>query len=249
MKRFTITLGILFIASIVMAQVQTIQDPNAQPTVTQEEIDAWKQASDQGGSRAVTVLNFEGLNNDEEVLNFYNGGTGSLGNSGTNYGVSFSPSGLGIIDSDAGGTGNFANEPSPNTVLYWLTEGSTTMNVPSGFEGAFSLKYSSNTNNGSFTVYSGLNGTGSVLASAALPLNYNLNCSGDPTGAFCHWDLVSVTVGGIGHSIVFSGTSGQIGFDDITFETIGVVPVSNWALFLGIGLILAYTVVRLTRII
>lgn len=248
MKRFTIILSFLFVVSLVMAQVQTIHDPNVQSTVTQDEINAWKQAGDQQGSRSVTVLNFEGLFNQEEILNFYNGGTGSLGNSGTNYGVSFSPSGLAIIDADAGGTGNIANEPSPNTVLFWLTEGSTTMNVPSGFEGAFSLKYSANTTNGSFTIYSGLNGTGSVLASASLSQNYDLNCSGDPNGAYCHWDLVSVTVGGIAHSVVFSGTSNLIAFDDVTFENIGVVPVANWALFLGIGLILAFTVIRLRKI-
>lgn len=232
-----------------MAQVQTVQDPNAQVTVTREQVDAWKQASDQEGSRSTVLLNFEGLLDSEEILNFYNGGTGSLGSTGTNYGVSFTPSGLSIIDADAGGGGNFANEPSPSTVLFWLSEGSTTMNVSSGFEGAFSLKYSANTANGSITVYSGLNGTGAVLASAALSQNYNLNCTGDPTGNYCHWDLVTLNVGGIAHSVVFSGTDNLIAFDDITFENIGVVPVANWALFLGIGLILAYTVVRMTRLI
>ena len=139
MKRFTFLLCILFLASFAMAQVQTVQDPNAQVTVTREQVDAWKQASDQEGSRSTVLLNFEGLLDSEEILNFYNGGTGSLGSTGTNYGVSFTPSGLSIIDADAGGGGNFANEPSPSTVLFWLSEGSTTMNVSSGFEGAFSL--------------------------------------------------------------------------------------------------------------
>lgn len=249
MKRCALILSIFFVASMVMAQVQTIHDPDAQATVTREDVDAWKQANDQEGSRSVTVLNFEGLLDEEEILNYYNGGTGSLGSAGTNYGVSFSPSGLSLIDADAGGSGNFANEPSPNTVLFWLVEGSTTMNVPSGFEGAFSLRYSANTANGSVTIYSGLNGTGTVLASATLSQNYNLGCTGDPSGTYCHWDLVTLNVGGIGHSVVFSGTSNLIGFDDITFENIGVVPVANWALFLGIGLILAYTVMRLTRLI
>ncbi|MEY3334729.1 MAG: hypothetical protein RLZZ176_3032, partial [Cyanobacteriota bacterium] len=37
------------------------------------------------------LLDFEGLKDTEQILNFYNGGTGSLGSSGINYGVSFSP--------------------------------------------------------------------------------------------------------------------------------------------------------------
>jgi hypothetical protein len=37
------------------------------------------------------LLDFEGLKDTEQILNFYNGGTGSLSSSGINYGVSFSP--------------------------------------------------------------------------------------------------------------------------------------------------------------
>ena len=39
------------------------------------------------------VLTFNGLQNREEVLNYYDGGTGSLGSGpGTNYGITFTPS-------------------------------------------------------------------------------------------------------------------------------------------------------------
>ncbi|HOW24697.1 MAG TPA: hypothetical protein PK711_03435 [Bacteroidales bacterium] len=250
MKRFTFLFCILFLASLAMAQVPTLHDPNAQATVTREDVDAWKQASDQEGSRSLVVLDFEGLLNNELVLNFYNGANGSLGSSGPNYGVSFTPTGLSLIDQDNGGTGNFANEPSPNTILFWLTGGSTTMNIANGFETGVSLKYTAATSTGSVSLYSDLNGTGSLLATATLPQNHTINCSGDPTGDYCHWDLVSLTFAGTAHSIVFTGTNNQIGFDDITFDNLlPVVPVANWALFLGIGLILAYTVVRMTRLI
>ena len=45
------------------------------------------------------VLDFEGLQNNEKVENFYNGGTGSEGSTkGYNYNVTFSGNTLAIID-------------------------------------------------------------------------------------------------------------------------------------------------------
>lgn len=55
------------------------------------------------------------------INNFYNGGTDSQGNSGVNYGVNFGSNALAAIDYDAGGTGQFANEPSASTTMTFLT--------------------------------------------------------------------------------------------------------------------------------
>src|SRR5215208_4681796 len=74
-------------------------------------------------SAATIVLDFEGLQDFEQILDFYNGGTGSFGSSGTDYGISFGTSALSIIDEDAGGSGNIANEPSPDTVAFFLSGG------------------------------------------------------------------------------------------------------------------------------
>jgi hypothetical protein len=64
-------------------------------------------------AQSTVTLTFEGLGNFEPVSQFYNGGTGGNGSGpGTNYGISFSPNSLALIDSDAGGTGNFGGEPS-----------------------------------------------------------------------------------------------------------------------------------------
>ncbi|MGO1502786.1 MAG: hypothetical protein ACTHWH_16050, partial [Marinobacter sp.] len=49
------------------------------------------------------VLDFEGVGSNANIDNFYNGGTDSEGNSGTDYGVEFSGNTLGIVDADAGG--------------------------------------------------------------------------------------------------------------------------------------------------
>src|SRR5690242_20191664 len=88
---------------------------------------------------AVVVLDFEGLQNLEAVNNFYNGGTGGNGSGpGTNYGIEFSTNSLAIIDADAGGSGNFGHEPSPDTILFFLSGGAATMNVAAGFDTGFS---------------------------------------------------------------------------------------------------------------
>ena len=48
---------------------------------------------------APIVLTFEGVGNSAEILNFYNGGTDSAGNSGANYGIAFGRNSLGIVES------------------------------------------------------------------------------------------------------------------------------------------------------
>ena len=68
---------------------------------------------------ATIVLDFEGAGELVNINDFYNGGTDSAGNSGTDYGIDFSADALAIIDRDSGGTGNFANEPSNDTVLFF----------------------------------------------------------------------------------------------------------------------------------
>src|SRR4051812_11391033 len=55
---------------------------------------------------APVVLTFEGVGDLAGILNFYNGGADSQGHTGPNVGVSFGAGALGLIDQDAGGTGN-----------------------------------------------------------------------------------------------------------------------------------------------
>ena len=166
---------------------------------------------------AVVVLNFEGVGNGANINNFYNGGTDSLGNSGTNHGVAFSTATLGLVDFDAGGGGNFANEPSPNTIMFFLDANNAVLNVAAGFTTGFSFFYTSATA-ASVTVWDGLGATGNILGSLNLTAQFNgNNCGGDPSGQFCNWSPVGVAFGGTAMSIDFGGTANRTGFDDITF--------------------------------
>lgn len=160
----------------------------------------------------------------ERVGEFYNGGTGGSGSGpGVDLGVSFSDNALALVDPDSVGlpvtAGNFGGEPTPETVLFFLTGTAATLNLDAGFETGFSFFYSSINFEGSIEVYSGLNATGDVLASLTLP-ETPFNGAPDPTGAFSPFVPLGVAFDGVARSIDFGGTINQIGFDNITFGSV-----------------------------
>jgi hypothetical protein len=169
---------------------------------------------------AITVLTFEGLQNLESIDGFYNGANGGFGSGpGPGLGITFSANALAIIDSDAGGSGNIGGEPSPSTVLFFLSGAAATMNVPAGFDTAFSFYYSSVNVPGLINVWAGLDGSGNLLASLVLPVT-PLGGAPDPTGAYSPFLAMGVAFNGIAHSVDFGGTIDQIAFDDITLGSI-----------------------------
>lgn len=185
-------------------------------------------AASASASPTVVVLDFEGLGNLSPVGAFY----------APDY--TFSPATLAIIDGDAGGTGNIANEPSPDTVMFFLDASNAVLNVTNGFTTGFSFFYSSSTA-ASVNVYSGLNATGDLLGTLNLTAQFNQGCTGDPSGAFCNWTAVGVTFSGTAFSIDFGGTANQTAFDDITFGTDiagGIPEPATWAMMiLGFGMV------------
>jgi hypothetical protein len=170
-----------------------------------------------GMAYADTVtLTFTGLKDLEPINNFYDGGTGGFGSSGgTNYGISFSSDSLAIISNENGGSGNFSRVPAPGgiTIAFFLSGAGDTMNDASGFKTGFSFYYSAPSFGGTVDVYSGLDGTGTLLASDTLGTTPGY-C--DPAEAYSCWVNNGVSFSGTAESVIFSGVANYVGFADIT---------------------------------
>ena len=197
----------------------------------------------------VIGLTFEGITNNAGVLDFYNGGSDTVGLvTGPDYGVTFSGTTLALIDEDADppGSGNFENEPSPDTVMYFTQPAAATLFFEDGFDTGFSFFYSSSTN-ATVTVYGDADGTESgandVLGMLDLVANYqdeNCDTSGsavDGINDFCHFTAEGIEFIGTAFSIDFGGTENMVAYDNITFGSASPVPLPAGIWLLGSALL------------
>ncbi len=182
-------------------------------------------------------LTFEGIapypnGNNVLIENFYNGGTSSIGTSGTNYGISFPDNALLIClntlstfcsNTSRGGQGD---PNSQQGALFFLSGSSTFLDDPAGFTTGFSFNYTAINVGGSIQVYSGLDGTGTLLASLDLPTTTSGPCIGYGAG-FCPFSPIGVSFSGTAESIDFGGVANQIVFDDVTFGSVNPGPGPN----------------------
>jgi hypothetical protein len=167
-------------------------------------------------SAGTVTLNLQGLQNLEPVSNYFNGGLGGNGSGpGPSDGIVFSSNSLAIISGLQGGSGNFQSNPSAGPIAFFLSGGADTMDVAAGFTNGFSFYYSSS-EAGSVDVYSGLDGTGTLLASVPLVAQFDTGCSADASTTFCTWSPVGVTFSGTAESVNFGGVADEVGFDSIT---------------------------------
>jgi hypothetical protein len=157
-----------------------------------------------------------GLLDQEQVLNYYNGGLGSDGSGpGPNYGITFGAGAIATIAMSAGGSGDFSGNPSGVPIIVTFLSGpGVVMNVPGGFTTGFSFYYTSGPNTGVVTVYDGPNGTGNLLATVPLAAT-GTPCSGSAYYYSC-WSPQGVAFPGVAQSVDFSGATNMIGFDNIT---------------------------------
>jgi hypothetical protein len=177
------------------------------------------------------VLNFEGINtpypteNYAFINNFYNGGTSSVGTSGTNYGISFSSNAQAICLNTPGNLcsntsrGGQGDPSSQEGGLFFLSGDQTFLDDAAGFTTGFSLFYTAIGVPGSLSVYSGLDGTGTLLATLDLPITPS-DCDPSYEAGFCPFVPIGVAFSGTAESISFAGVENQIVFDDVTFGSV-----------------------------
>lgn len=184
----------------------------------------------QPASAGVNVVNFDGLNGSvyEQVLNYYDGGFGGSGSGpGPNYGVTFSSNAIvGCEQGTPCANTSAANAPSAPNVMFFLSGTAATMDVAGGFDTGFSFYYSAQVGTtGSVDVWSGLDGTGTLLASFTLPSTPN------PYTVFVP---IGVSFLGTAELVQFGGVANFIAFDDVTFGSAspGVPEPAAWALML-----------------
>lgn len=205
----------------------------------------------------VTFEEGDGVGNLAFIDEFYNGGIDSQGNSGPDLGLQFGGSATGLVDSDAGGTGPFANEPSPDTVMFYAANpnersgpnnsGFGLVNFAAGFDVGISFLFSQKATTSQVQVFDGLNGTGLELGSLTLDRNFDNNgCTGDPNGPFCFWEVASLSFDGVARSIILSGAAGKVLFDNLTLGSTTPVPLPAAVWLLGSGL-LGFAAVRRRR--
>lgn len=146
------------------------------------------------------VVNFGRLKNLEFINQFYDGGTGSLGSGpGPNYGLQFTANAQAIISAAKGGSGNFIGNPGGLPVMFFQAGNTATITATNNVQTAIWFYYSA-LQTGSATIYSGPNGTGTILGSLTLPPN-NSGCN---TYKLCVWTAVGMPLSGPAGSITFA---------------------------------------------
>jgi hypothetical protein len=197
----------------------------------------------------VIDLTFEGINatypstNYASIENFYNGGTSSQGTSGPDYGIGFSSNALAICLNTPGNTcsntskGGLGDPNSQKGALFFLSGAQTFMNVAAGFSTGFSFNHANINDVGSVTVWSGLSGTGTLLATLSIPTTVS-NCPPSYSAGFCPFVADGIAFSGIAESVSFAGVENQIVFDDVTFGSVtpGPVPEPSSLAMLGAAL-------------
>jgi hypothetical protein len=200
------------------------------------------------------------LTTGADIENYFNGGNDSqVAKDGTGPALGFTFSGNATAQkagtSPTTGDGRFENNPSQASEILSFSSSSSTaayMNYLPGFSN-LSFNYSYSNNNPGATdldayVYSGLNGTGTLLDTLKLtPGGTAVSCktAGD---SYCTWSTAAISWGGAAESVVFGTTAGATTtatpaiiteFDGVTVTPVPL-PAALWLMLGGFGGLAAF---------
>lgn len=175
-------------------------------------------------------------------------GVGNLNPVGTQSGVVFASAWVGAVDSDAGGTGNFANEPSPDTAPSWdgtPTQVQTRITLPNAVN-QVSFYYCLNTNEASSVAVYYYDQSDTLLGTKSMDVcGADLcgnNCTGDPNGDFCSWTKLTANYTAIKYVEFQVAGVGSWGIDNFEFGTSASIPtLSEWGMIVLSILLLGST--------
>jgi hypothetical protein len=152
---------------------------------------------------APTVVDFEDVPSFSSIGDFY----------GASLGVTFGGDALGLSNDALGPY--FSNAPSPLGVMTAVGADSA-MNFAAGFTSLAFWYSSADATAGAVQVWSGANGTGSLLGAFDLSNNAASGCSDT---AYCHFDYAYESFGGLAHSVTFGNATG-VAFDNVTINAV-----------------------------
>ncbi len=183
---------------------------------------------------AATTLDFDAVTSFASIADFYNGGTDSAGASGPALGLTFGGDALALANDALGPY--FSNAPTPLQVMAPVGSDAT-LNAAAGFANAFSFYYSATSAvAGGVQVWSGLDGSGTLLASFDLSANAQNGCTDAPR---CHFDAATAAFTGIAHSVTFGNAYDSVnGTTNAAFDnvTVALVPEPSSYALMGLGL-------------
>ncbi|HTV95843.1 MAG TPA: VPLPA-CTERM sorting domain-containing protein [Steroidobacteraceae bacterium] len=137
-------------------------------------------------------------------------------------------------DSASTGDGKFEGNPSGQSEILAfsadnssgaLNTGGSYMNFATGFSTVsfnYALSANSSQFNGTADIWSGLNGTGTLLGTIALSATAAGNSCTVRTDAYCNWSVASASGFGVAESVTFGATSTS---DYAEFDGLQVTPV------------------------
>jgi hypothetical protein len=202
-------------------------------------------------AQGATVLTLGNEHTGVYIENYFLGGNDSLPSDGSGPNLGFGFSSNATVqkagDSATTGDGRFEGNPSGQSEILafaadnssgTLNTGGSYVNFAAGFSSLsfnYALSDNSSSYNGTAQVWSGLNGTGTLLATIALSATSAGNSCTSRNDAYCNWSGASAgSFAGVAESVTFGGTGTT---DFAEFDGLQVTPVplpaAAWLLVSG----------------